>query len=63
LAAEQVKGGFKRSDLEVMTNRDSLTQWLLSKRQPETCFLLMSSGNYDGVDVQSLSNELVKSVV
>ena len=63
LAAEQVKDGFKRSDLEVMTDRNALMQWLLSKRQPGTCFLLMSSGNYDGVDVQSLSNELIKSVV
>jgi UDP-N-acetylmuramate: L-alanyl-gamma-D-glutamyl-meso-diaminopimelate ligase len=63
LDAEQVKEGFKRSDLEVMTSRDALKQWLLSRRQPGTCFLLMSSGNYDGLDMQSLSTELVESAV
>jgi len=58
LDAQQVKEGFKRSDLEVMTSSDSLKKWLLSKKQPGTCFLLMSSGNYDGLDVQALSTEL-----
>jgi UDP-N-acetylmuramate: L-alanyl-gamma-D-glutamyl-meso-diaminopimelate ligase len=63
LAAEQVKEGFKRSSLEVMTDSNTLKEWLLSKNQPGTCFLLMSSGNYDGLDVQSVSNELTGALV
>jgi len=63
LAKEQVKDGFQRRDLEVMTSRDALKDWLLAHRGAGTCFLLMSSGNYDGLDVQALSYELTEPIV
>lgn len=60
LSKEDVKLAFNREDLFVTTNPDELTKWLREQKQENEVFLMMSSGNYSGIDLSSLGNELTK---
>jgi UDP-N-acetylmuramate: L-alanyl-gamma-D-glutamyl-meso-diaminopimelate ligase len=57
----KVKAGFNKEGLLVMNNREELLQWLHSRNYENACLLLMSSGNYDGIDVIKLAPELLNS--
>ncbi len=52
---EQVKDAFKRNDLQVFTNSQELMNTLKANDFHNTNLLLMSSGNYDGVDVKNIA--------
>jgi len=52
LLIEEVKSHFKRADLEVINDRTILENWLNNLELKNTVLLFMSSGNYDGIDVQ-----------
>lgn len=54
LSVEDVKEAFKRPDLEVYNNSEELYARLKSVSHQSTCLLLMSSGNFDGLDLLSL---------
>lgn len=54
-----IKEGFNKEGLLVMNNREELLQWLHSRDYENACLLLMSSGNYDGIDVIKLAPELI----
>ena len=56
----QVFNCFKRSDLRVFTNTKDLIRELKQKKWKNTNLLLMSSGNFDGVDFNELANELLR---
>lgn len=58
LDKEKVSKGFGKEDLNVCTDRQELENWLLSKPKDNVCFLLMSSGNYDGMDISAISHRL-----
>lgn len=59
LDPQVIKDGFNKEGLLVMNNREELLQWLHLRDYENACLLLMSSGNYDGIDVIKLAPELI----
>ncbi|MAK34858.1 MAG: peptidoglycan synthetase, partial [Flavobacteriaceae bacterium] len=47
---EQIEEAFERDDLVVFTNPADFKTYLFSQDYDNTCLLLMSSGNYGGLD-------------
>lgn len=56
--AEQVKNAFNRADLKVFTKSNNLTDYLKSIKWNNKVLLMMSSGNFDGIDFNELAREL-----
>jgi len=54
LSAEKVQAGFNKVGLLVLTDRKELVRWLRQQSFTDTNLLLMSSGNYDGVDLSNI---------
>ncbi len=61
LPKEKVYGGFAKQGLAVLTNRTELEEWLQNQDYKNANLLLMSSGNYDGLDIITFANNLVNS--
>ena len=51
LPKEIVTEGFAKKGLEVITDKDELDQWLKDQHYENANLVLMSSGNYDGLDI------------
>lgn len=51
LSVDDVKYAFDREDLEVYNDAAALTTRLQQVPKQDTCLLLMSSGNFDGIDL------------
>ena len=51
LPKEIVVQGFAKKGLEVITDKDELDKWLQSQPFENANIVLMSSGNYDGLDI------------
>jgi len=60
LSKEKVIEGFNKSDLLVMNDKNELWQWLQNQSYDHVNLLLMSSGNYDGLDMISFANSITK---
>jgi len=62
LSKEIVTDGFQKQNLEVITDKNELSTWLA--KQPYQCanLLFMSSGNYDGLDINNFAQNLTPSV-
>jgi len=60
ITVEQVKQAFAREDLQVYTDSKSLVEELKKKSWQNANLLMMSSGNFDGVDFNALAKELMK---
>ncbi len=60
ITEEQVKEGFGNPKLKVFTDSKKLQDELLSMDWKNSALLLMSSGNYDGMDIARLAGEIVK---
>jgi UDP-N-acetylmuramate: L-alanyl-gamma-D-glutamyl-meso-diaminopimelate ligase len=58
LPAETVKKGFGKPDLLVFNDKNELKKWLDAQDYNDSTLLLMSSGNYDGLDMISFANQL-----
>lgn len=58
ITEEQVLNYFNRKDLKVFTDSNSLVNYLKSKSLKNYVLLMMSSGNFDGIDFKQLSTEL-----
>lgn len=58
ITPEQVHASFNRSDLKVFTKSSDVTDYLKSKKWNDSVLLMMSSGNFDGVDFNGLAKEL-----
>lgn len=58
ITVEQVLSYFDRTDLKVFTNSTELVSYLKSKSLKNHVLLMMSSGNFDGIDFNKLSTEL-----
>ncbi len=54
-----VKKAFNRSDLQVFTDSESLVSFLASQTWPNANLLMMSSGNYNGLDMNELSEKIL----
>jgi UDP-N-acetylmuramate: L-alanyl-gamma-D-glutamyl-meso-diaminopimelate ligase len=59
LQIEQVKDAFASPNLLVIKDSQNLKELLLQKAHQVDIFLLMSSGNFGGLDVKVLANELL----
>jgi UDP-N-acetylmuramate: L-alanyl-gamma-D-glutamyl-meso-diaminopimelate ligase len=58
ITKEQVSKCFNRPDLVVFTDSDDLLTYLKNKRYRNSVLLMMSSGNFDGLDFSKLAVEL-----
>lgn len=59
LPAEKVKAGFAKEGLQVFTDKDALWAWLQQQQYRQASLLLMSSGNYDGLDMAAFAAEVI----
>ena len=60
ISHQQVKNAFDREDLQVYTESDVLRKNIVEENMGKTVVLLMSSGNFGGIDLQQLADELTK---
>ncbi len=51
---ETLREGFKRPDLKLFTDSEELKEYLLSQNYDNTNLLLMSSGNYDNMELEEI---------
>ncbi len=58
ITEEQVLNYFNRKDLKVITDSNILVTYLKTKSLKNHVLLMMSSGNFDGIDFKQLSTEL-----
>ena len=59
VSPEQVRDAFHRSDLVVFTESGKLRRHLLDKKHDNAVLLMMSSGTYDGIDLEMFAGELL----
>ncbi|MBT8281075.1 MAG: peptidoglycan synthetase [Muriicola sp.] len=58
LSAEQIRKAFQNEKLEVFTDPGEFEQYLYQQEVKNTVFLLMSSGNYGGLNLHSFQEHL-----
>jgi UDP-N-acetylmuramate: L-alanyl-gamma-D-glutamyl-meso-diaminopimelate ligase len=51
LDPQEVKNGFQKNNLEVITEKNELEKRLQRENLTNINFLFMTSGNYDGMDI------------
>ncbi|HYJ39022.1 MAG TPA: Mur ligase family protein [Chitinophagaceae bacterium] len=61
LPKEKIIEGFGKEGLMVFNQKKELEDWLVSQSYEEANLLLMSSGNYDGVDVTTFANQITNT--
>jgi UDP-N-acetylmuramate: L-alanyl-gamma-D-glutamyl-meso-diaminopimelate ligase len=59
ITPQEVIDGFGRDDLKVFTEADQLQEFLLSQNYVGSNLLLMSSGSFDGMDLQILAGQII----
>ncbi len=59
LSVGDVKKAFGREDINVTNDSVDLVDWLLSVKKSNSVYLMMSSGNFDGLDMSELANKLL----
>ena len=59
ISSKMVYDAFGRKDLEVFNNRELLESKLLNMKEKKIVFVMMSSGNFDGIDLKTFSKKLV----
>jgi UDP-N-acetylmuramate: L-alanyl-gamma-D-glutamyl-meso-diaminopimelate ligase len=59
ITPEQVKEGFGNSALEVFTDSGLLRERLLSEKWKQKNLLMMSSGNFDGINLEELAKSIL----
>jgi UDP-N-acetylmuramate: L-alanyl-gamma-D-glutamyl-meso-diaminopimelate ligase len=63
LPKEAVEKGFDKKNLFVFNQKEELEAWLQNSTFDNSVLLLMSSGNYDGMDVETLSKKVTMQTV
>ncbi len=58
LTLSNVVEAFKRNDLKVFVNSKEIVSWLNKVKKPNSIYLMMSSGNFDGIDFDNLALRL-----
>jgi UDP-N-acetylmuramate: L-alanyl-gamma-D-glutamyl-meso-diaminopimelate ligase len=61
LPKEVVLKGFDKPGLQVITDKNQLEQWLNNLTYDNANLVLMSSGNYDGLDVNAFAQKITAS--
>jgi UDP-N-acetylmuramate: L-alanyl-gamma-D-glutamyl-meso-diaminopimelate ligase len=60
ITTDQVQKAFGRADLVVLTDSTEVLNAILEMDFQQKNLLLMSSGNFDGMDFKELSDRIVK---
>jgi len=60
LANEKVAEGFNQPGILVMNEKNQLQDWLTTQKFSATNIVLMSSGNYDGIDMLTFAKEVTQ---
>ena len=60
LPEDAVRNGFKQLDLFIANTKEQLEEWLDKQDLQNANLLLMSSGNYDGLDLEKLAGRIKK---
>lgn len=60
LQKEEVKIAFGREDLDVFDQSDDVVNWLHQHQSDKLVVLMMSSGNFDGIDHLKLAKSLIR---
>ncbi len=58
VTSEQISQAFGRNDLEIFTNAEAFRDFVLGQDLDGTALLLMSSGNYGGLDLKALKQRV-----
>lgn len=58
LPIEIVKAGFNKQNLIVMKDKEALEKWLAQQDYANSNLVLMSSGNYDGLDLVTFAKQI-----
>jgi UDP-N-acetylmuramate: L-alanyl-gamma-D-glutamyl-meso-diaminopimelate ligase len=61
IKGEQIEEAFERQDLVVFTDPADFKTYLFSQDYENTCLLLMSSGNYGGLDFGEVKGYVEKT--
>lgn len=61
ITIEEVKKGFNKSKLEVFTDSKKVVEFVKKQNLKDTVLLFMTSGNFDGLDLKALANELTNN--
>lgn len=61
LPKEKVYEGFDMQGLQVFNEKKELEQWLRERSYQNANLLLMSSGNYDGIDVATFAHQIISN--
>jgi UDP-N-acetylmuramate: L-alanyl-gamma-D-glutamyl-meso-diaminopimelate ligase len=61
LSKEAVAKGFDKKGLAVLTNRQELEDWLYANNYLNAVVVFMSSGNYDGLDIENFAQLITRS--
>ncbi len=59
LTENEVNKAFDSNNVVVFSDSLKLQEWVLNKKADETVFLFMSSGNFDGINLNKFSKKLV----
>ncbi len=60
ISEEQVRQAFDKDDLTIFTDSDSIQSFLKEKDWANKNLLLMSSGNFDGIDLNTFGQDLIQ---
>jgi UDP-N-acetylmuramate: L-alanyl-gamma-D-glutamyl-meso-diaminopimelate ligase len=60
LAEEKVVAGFGKQGLAVLHEKEELRAWLTQQSYKNANLLLMSSGNYEGLDIITFANQITQ---
>jgi UDP-N-acetylmuramate: L-alanyl-gamma-D-glutamyl-meso-diaminopimelate ligase len=60
LPEEKIVEGFGKKGLAVISQKQDLEDWLLKQSYKNANLLFMSSGNYDGLDIQALTDRITQ---
>lgn len=58
LPADKIIAGFGKKGLIVINEKEELLAWLMKQSYKNVNLLLMSSGNYDGLDIITFANQI-----
>ena len=56
-----VKAAFGRDQLEVFTDTEAMFEYLLQQKWQRKNLLMMSSGNFNGLDLNALSSAVINA--
>ncbi len=63
LKKEIVQQGFQKKNLQVITQKQELERWLKNREIENATIVLMSSGNYDGIDIDAFAKQITRAAV